>query len=159
MAMTNKLHGGGEGAALGGGGEEEKGGEELHGCFCYSSDYFRLMKQYYIHEGDDDDWSFFNFKECVACRMICCSAFPMMPAAPTRHFVVLRRVWFLLIKYIFFKAYPLLTPKCRVGADGMPADIMSSDLRDLSGSGSAPTRHLGANKGYASKHTKHVYFI
>jgi len=121
--MTNKLHGGGEGAALGGGGEEEKGREELHGCFCYSSDDFRLMKQYYIHEGDDDDWSFFNFKECVACRMICCSAFPMMPA------------------------------------DGMPADIMSSDLRDLSGSGSAPTRHLGANKGYASKHTKHVYFI
>ena len=36
--------------------------------------------------------------------------------APTRHFVVLRRVWFLIIKYICFEAYPLLAPKCRVGA-------------------------------------------
>ena len=37
-------------------------------------------------------------------------------AAPTRHFVVLRRVWFLIIKYLCFEAYPLLAPKCRVGA-------------------------------------------
>ena len=36
--------------------------------------------------------------------------------APTRHFVVLRRVWFLIIKYLCFEAYPLLAPKCRVGA-------------------------------------------
>jgi hypothetical protein len=38
--------------------------------------------------------------------------------APTRHFVLLRRVWFLIIKFICFKPYPLLAPKCRVGADG-----------------------------------------
>ena len=37
-------------------------------------------------------------------------------AATTRHFVVLRRVWFSLIKYINFTAYPLLALKCRVGA-------------------------------------------
>ena len=42
---------------------------------------------------------------------------PTSHTAPTRHFVVLRRVWFLLIKYIFFEAYFLLAPKCRVGAD------------------------------------------
>jgi hypothetical protein len=36
--------------------------------------------------------------------------------APTRHFLVLRRVWFFKIKNIVFEAYPLLAPKCRVGA-------------------------------------------
>jgi hypothetical protein len=36
--------------------------------------------------------------------------------APTRHFVVLSKVWFFIIKYIVFEAYPLLAPKCRVGA-------------------------------------------
>jgi hypothetical protein len=41
---------------------------------------------------------------------------PHLPA-PTRHFVVLRRVWFLIIKYICFETYSLLAPKCRVGAD------------------------------------------
>jgi hypothetical protein len=36
--------------------------------------------------------------------------------APTRHFVVLSKVWFFIIKCIVFEAYPLLAPKCRVGA-------------------------------------------
>ena len=35
---------------------------------------------------------------------------------PTRHFVVLNRVWVLIVKYIFFEGYLLLAPKCRVGA-------------------------------------------
>jgi hypothetical protein len=39
-------------------------------------------------------------------------------AAPTRHFVVLSKVWFFIVKYIFFEAYLLLAPKCRVGAGG-----------------------------------------
>jgi len=41
-------------------------------------------------------------------------------AATTRHFVVLRRVWVSIIKYIFFEAFPLLAPKCRVGARVCP---------------------------------------
>jgi hypothetical protein len=44
--------------------------------------------------------------------------------APTRHFVVLSKVWFFIVKflvkfsvkYIVFETYPLLAPKCRVGA-------------------------------------------
>jgi len=36
--------------------------------------------------------------------------------APTRHFVVLSKVWFFILKNLVFKAYPLLAPKCRVGA-------------------------------------------
>jgi hypothetical protein len=30
-------------------------------------------------------------------------------------FVLLSRVWFLIVKYIIFELYPLLAPKCRVG--------------------------------------------
>ena len=36
--------------------------------------------------------------------------------SPTRHFLVLSKVCFLILKYFFFEAYPLLAPKCRVGA-------------------------------------------
>jgi hypothetical protein len=45
------------------------------------------------------------------CREESCSS-----GAPTRHFVLLRRVWFLVIKFFGFEAYSLLAPKCRVGA-------------------------------------------
>jgi hypothetical protein len=39
---------------------------------------------------------------------------------PTRHFVVLSKVWFFIVKNIVFEAYPLLAPKCRVGARESP---------------------------------------
>ena len=43
-----------------------------------------------------------------------------LPTNPTIIFV-LKRVWFLIIKYFNFEAYPLLAPKCRVGADRVSA--------------------------------------
>jgi hypothetical protein len=50
----------------------------------------------------------------------------LLQSAPTRHFVLLNRVWFLLIKFIVFEAYFLLAPKCRVGADANPLYLFFS---------------------------------
>jgi len=48
----------------------------------------------------------------------------------TRHFVVLSKVWFFILKYLVFEAYPLLAPKCRVGAGRrQSADAVSPTVR------------------------------
>jgi hypothetical protein len=63
-----------------------------------------------------------------------CWKHPTQPA-PTRHFVVLSKVWFFIVKYIGFEAYPLLTPKCRVGAGPFPSLLgvpsLPTSLRSL----------------------------
>ena len=38
--------------------------------------------------------------------------------APTRHFVELSGVWFLIVNKLLCEAYLMLAPKCRVGAGG-----------------------------------------
>jgi hypothetical protein len=42
--------------------------------------------------------------------------------------IVLSKVWFVILKYIVFEAYPLLAPKCRVGASAQPQALQVAKI-------------------------------
>jgi hypothetical protein len=50
----------------------------------------------------------------LICTFVCCTYSNYNCAlAPTRHFVVRSRVWFLIVNILVCEAYSLLAPKCR----------------------------------------------